>query len=269
MKKIILTVAVLLAVIIPAQAGWYGRKKTAEASKPKATTAETRQHKEAVIRLQRAEEYLREIQKTNDAAIPSELFAECRGIIILRQYKAGFIIGAKGGRGVALVKDEKTGAWSPPAFIATAEGSIGWQIGGQSIDTIFLVMNQEGVEMLLKTKFKIGVDASAAAGPVGRDASAKAGIKTALVAYSRSKGLFAGMSIEGGMLVIDGAAHEAMYGDAKATVNDILITRTYPMPKEAEGLIKALEEYSVIAKVDIESRDKARAEEASKSEAKK
>ena len=248
MKRWIMAAVVcLFAVGIGASAAPFWRK-----SDP--AEAEKQRRDEAEIRLQRAEEYLRDIQKSDDESIPTELFNECRGIIIIRQYKAGFIIGGKGGRGVALLKDEKTGQWSAPAFISTAEGSIGWQIGGQSSDTILLVMNQEGVEMLLKTKFKIGVDASAAAGPVGRDASAKAGVKTALLAYSRSKGLYAGMSIEGGMMMLDGHAHGVMYGDEKISVNEILVKRTVAMPDAAKPLITALEEYSIAARIAVEKK---------------
>ncbi len=156
-----------------------------------------------VEQIERAQEYLKDIMEAPDTAIPESLMESCHGVIILRQYKAGFVFGVKGGAGIVLVKDENTGEWSPPAFIKTGEGSFGPQIGGQSIDSIFLIMNKDGMEMLNKTKFKIGVDASAAVGPVGRDAEAKVGPGTAILVYSRAKGLYAGASFEGGILLSD------------------------------------------------------------------
>jgi len=197
-----------------------------------------------VKRIQRAQEYLEDIMESPDTAIPESLMEGCKGIIILRQYKAGFIFGAKGGAGIALVRDRKTGKWSPPAFIGTGEGSFGFQIGAQSIDSIFLIMNKEGMEMLCKSKFKIGVDASAAIGPVGRDAEAKIGAGTAILVYSRAKGLYAGASFEGGLLLSDKKANKKFYGVKGITIEDILFKNKVQMPQEAKSLIKLLNRYS-------------------------
>lgn len=194
--------------------------------------------------IERAQEYFEDIMKAPDTAIPEALMRKCHGVIIVRQYKAGFVFGVKGGVGIVLVKDKKTGQWSPPAFIKTGEGSFGFQIGGQLIDSIFLVMNEEGVEMLNKTKFKIGVDASAAVGPVGRDAEAKVSPGTAILAYSRAKGLYAGASFEGGLLLNDNTANENFYNMKNITFQDIIFKRKVNMPDEAKPLINLLGSYS-------------------------
>lgn len=195
-------------------------------------------------RINRAHEYLKDIMEAPDTAIPEALMKECHGVIIVRQYKAGFVFGVKGGGGIVLVKDEKTGEWSPPAFIKTGEGSFGLQIGGQSIDSIFLIMNKDGMEMLNKTKFKIGVDASAAIGPVGRDAEAKVGPGTAILVYSRAKGLYAGASFEGGVLLNDNTANEKFYNAKNITLQDIVFERKVNMPDEAKPLTSLLNSYS-------------------------
>lgn len=196
-----------------------------------------------IKRIDQAKEILDDIMEAPDTEIPAALIEKCRGVIIMKQYKAGFIFGIKGGFGVALVKDEKTGQWSPPAFVKAGEGSYGVQIGGQAVDTILLIMNKEGMEMLMNTKFKIGVDASAAAGPVGRDASAKLGPGTAILVYSRAKGLYAGATIEGGLILNDDKANEQFYGIKGITVQDILFGNAVEIPEQAKGLIEALKKY--------------------------
>jgi SH3 domain-containing YSC84-like protein 1 len=199
-------------------------------------------------RINNAKAYLEELTEAPDTAIPQSLMADCRGLVILRQYKAGFVIGVKGGQGIVLMKDEKTKAWSAPAFIKNGEGSFGFQIGGQAIDAIFLIMNKQGVEMLMKTRFKVGVDASAAAGPVGRDAAASVGPGTAILVYSRAKGLYAGAVFEGGFLVSDDDANATFYDRKGITSEDILFGGSVPVPKEAKPLIRKLEEYAVKGK---------------------
>lgn len=201
--------------------------------------------KTGVKRIERSKEYLDDVQEAPDKAIPVGLLSECKGVIIVKQYKAGFGIGVKGGTGLAMLRDEQ-GSWSPPVFISTGEGSIGWQIGGAAIDSVFLIMNDEGVDMLLKTKFKIGVDASAAAGPVGRDAEAKVGVGTAILVYSRAQGLYAGASFEGGLLLIDGDLNEDFYDVDDLSAKEILLEKKVEMPEEAKPLVNALNRYAGI-----------------------
>lgn len=199
---------------------------------------------EVVDRLEDFRKFFIDFQYAPDNAIPGDLLAECYGVIIIREYKAGFVVGVKGGDGVIMMHDRRTGEWSPPAFLISAEGSFGFQIGGQAIDGIILIMNQAGVDMLLKTRFKIGVDASAAAGPVGRDVSAKVGPGTALLTYSRSKGLFAGASFEGGALLNNDKYNRALYG-RDVGLREILIDRMAPMPPEALNMVRTLKSYAV------------------------
>jgi lipid-binding SYLF domain-containing protein len=195
-----------------------------------------------------AARYVEDIMEAPDTAIPQELLSKCRGVIILRQYRAGFIFGVKGGRGIALARDEQTKEWSPPAFIRSGSGSYGFQIGGQAVDTIFLIMNRDGMNMLMKTNFKVGVDASIAAGPLGRDAEAKVGPGSAILVYSRAKGLYAGASFEGGLLLNDEKANDLFYGKTGLSGRSILFQNAVPMPPEAEILISLLKKYETLGK---------------------
>ena len=192
-------------------------------------------------RINRANSYLEEIMTIPEISIPSTLLKSCQGIIIMRQYKAGFIFGAKGGQGIALTRDIKTHKWSAPAFVASAEASFGLQIGGQVVDAVILIMNRNGVESLLFTKFKLGVDASLAVGPVGRDTEAKIGPNTAFLVYSKAKGLFGGLAFAGGFISQDDGANKVFYG-RKISVREIFQNED-DVPDEAKVLIKTLEKY--------------------------
>ena len=199
-------------------------------------------------RVERSLNYLKEIMDFPDTAVPSYLFRKCQGVIIIRQYKVGFIFGVKGGKGVALKRDKETGRWSAPTFVTSGEGSFGLQIGGQAVDAVLLIMNQSGVESLLKVKCKLGVDASIAVGPVGRDVDAKIGADTAFLVYARAKGLYGGLSFEGGILTQDNRANARFYGK-KVTVKEIFNNEVY-MLDSAKELVAALEKYSSLAEPD-------------------
>lgn len=192
-------------------------------------------------RIEHAAAFFAEVMEDAETAIPRSLLKKASGLIILRQYKAGFIFGVKGGRGIVLAKDEATQAWSPPAFVATVEGSYGLQIGGQAVDTVLLIMNEATLRKLLSGKLKVGVDASAAAGPVGRDAEAKLGQGAAVYHYARAKGLYAGASFEGGVLAADNGANEDFYGVKGIQAGAILYERKVPMPQEGRRLIRLLQ----------------------------
>lgn len=193
-------------------------------------------------RIERSKNYLVEIMETPDTAIPSYLLKKCRGVVIIRQYKAGFIFGAKAGTGIALKRDKNTDKWSAPSFVASAEGSFGLQIGGQAVDAILLIMNQNGIDSMLKMKFKLGIDASVAAGPYGRDVDAKLGPDTAFLVYAKAKGFYGGLSFEGGIITQDNKANKKFY-DKKVTVKEIFDNEVN-VPEEAQELIKTLEKYS-------------------------
>lgn len=194
-------------------------------------------------RIETANTYLEEAMEISDTKIPASLLRKSHGIVIIHQYKIGFIFGIKGGKGVALQRDKKTGKWSAPSFVTSGEGSAGLQAGIQGIDTILLIMNKNGLESLLKAKCKLGLDASAAAGPYGRDAEAKIGPDTAFLVYSTANGLFAGLSVEGGILTQDNSANEKFYGLEEVTVKEIF-NNDVAVPDEAKELIKLLEKYS-------------------------
>jgi lipid-binding SYLF domain-containing protein len=128
--------------------------------------------------------------------------------------KGGLVFGAQHGRGILSVRDKKGGGWSSPAFLTITGGSFGAQIGGQAIDLILVIKDQRGLEQLVKNQFKVGADASVAAGPVGREASAATDIqmRAQILSYSRSRGLFAGVTLNGSTIRQDRDANDRFYG---------------------------------------------------------
>jgi lipid-binding SYLF domain-containing protein len=198
---------------------------------------------DAVERLERSERFLDEIMDTEYNMIPRKLMRRAKGIIILRQYKFGFIFGAKGGHGIAMLKDADTGQWGPPSFITTGEGSIGFQIGGQSVDSVFLIMQEDGLDILRGSHFRIGGDVSVAAGPIGRNAEFKVAPEVAILSYSKAKGLFAGISLEGGALWTDKDANEVFYG-SRHEAEAILFENAVSVPSEVGSLHDKLEAYT-------------------------
>jgi len=176
-------------------------------------------------RVKDAGEVLKEIINIPDN-IPKDLFDRAECIIVLPSVKK-FAIGLGGsyGRGVMSCRTGQhyTGPWSAPAMYALEGGNIGFQLGGQATDFVLLVMNPHGAESLLKTKVKLGADAAAAAGPKGRDATAATDVamRAEILSYSRSRGLFAGISLEGSTLRQDNSANEKLYG-RKVTAREIV-----------------------------------------------
>ncbi len=161
-----------------------------------------------------SEQVLAEIMAIPARRIPEALMAEAQGVVIIPNViKVGFIAGARRGHGVVLVRDNE-GEWSLPQFVTLTGGSVGWQAGIQGSDVILVFTTKKGVEGLLSGKFTIGADAAASAGPVGRNAAAAtdATLKSEILSYSRSRGLFLGVSIDGSVLEIDQEAHQAFYG---------------------------------------------------------
>jgi lipid-binding SYLF domain-containing protein len=167
----------------------------------------------AVDRIQAAADVLNEIQGTPDNGIPSEVLgsAECVAVVP-SLLKAGFIVGAHYGRGVASCRTPK--GWSAPAFFTVEGGSFGLQIGGQAVDLVMLIMNQNGMKNLLSSQFKLGADASVAAGPVGRHAAADTDwkMRAEVLTYSRSRGLFAGLELSGAVIKQDKTSTREFYG---------------------------------------------------------
>ncbi|MGE5248448.1 MAG: lipid-binding SYLF domain-containing protein [Verrucomicrobiota bacterium] len=162
---------------------------------------------------------------------------KAKGVLIYPQVlKAGFILGGSGGTGVLLARDSKTGAWSDPAFYTLGSVSFGLQIGGEAAEVILLVMSQKGVDSLLTSKFKLGGDTSIALGPVG--AGAKADVTTDFISFAKSKGLYAGLNLDGSYLDVRESLNKAYYGK-DVTPADIIVKKDVSN-QGAAALIKEL-----------------------------
>jgi len=207
----------------------------------------------------RAQEKSKEIQRVDNAiavfkemvelpeeGIPESLLNKAQAIAVIPGFwKAAWVIGGRHGNGVILVKKGE-GDWSYPAFIKMTGGSVGFQIGVQRADIILVFKNKETANSIAKGKFTLGADAGLAAGPVGRKAEASTDITFAaeIYSYSKSKGLFAGISIEGAALNIDTDATAKFYRDFDITVDDIFTKDKIESPPVAETLRKTIAEYA-------------------------
>jgi lipid-binding SYLF domain-containing protein len=195
-------------------------------------------------RLRNAAASIKEIMDTPDKGIPQDLFDKAQCIIIIPGLiKGAFVWGGKYGRGFASCRMSDRG-WGAPAAVGIEGGSFGLQLGGSSTDVIMLVMNQSGMNRLLGDKFTLGGEAAVAAGPVGRDTSANTDVlaKAEILSWSRSRGIFAGISLEGATLHADGKENEKLYG--KPTTNREIIQGEIPSPQVAKALICVLDSYT-------------------------
>ena len=198
-------------------------------------------------RLTSAQAVITEIMGTPDKAIPQEILSGASCVVVVPHYKKGaFVVGAEYGQGVATCRTSK--GWSAPVFVALSGGSFGFQIGGQSTDLILLAMNQNGLQDMLKAKFKIGADAAASAGPVGRNAKAGTDWKlnAEFLTYSRSKGLFAGIDLDGTVLTQNDGDTRTMYG-ADIPFETVL-KGSQATPAEARPFVRTVAKYFVISK---------------------
>jgi len=206
------------------------------------------QAKEAKIanRLENAAVVMYEIMQTPENAIPRDLLdkAVCVGIVP-GEKKAAFVLGGNYGRGALVCRRGGNGPWGAPSMIAVHGGSFGFQWGGTETDVVFVVMNAGGIRRLLKSKGELGADVSAAAGPVGRTASASTDLMMTaeILTYSRSRGLFAGISLKGAAITQDGEANARLYGHV-VEPKEILIEGKGDVPPEAKSLLAELEKYS-------------------------
>ena len=198
-------------------------------------------------RLQNAGQVLKEILNIPDD-IPQSLLdkADCV-VIIPTVLKAAFIVGGSYGRGAMTCRsgDNMNGPWGAPTMMALEGGSFGLQIGAQATDFVLLIMNKGGASSILSSKVKLGADASAAAGPVGRDASAETDVamRAEVLTYSRARGLFAGISLEGSTLRPDDDANERIYGK-RLPSKDIALHGAVPVPPSARPLTATLNQHS-------------------------
>jgi SH3 domain-containing YSC84-like protein 1 len=199
----------------------------------------------AAKRLKTAGIVFTEIMKTPDKGVPQELLESSECIVIVPgMKKAAFIVGGNYGRGFMLCRQASGVGWSAPAGVKVEGGSIGFQIGGSETDVIMLVLNKRGAEKLLSSKFTLGADASVAAGPVGRTSSADTDAKlhAEILSYSRSRGAFAGVSLEGATLRPDEDSNAELYG-SKLT-NEQIVMGKIKTPRSGSKLTAELNQYS-------------------------
>ncbi len=198
-------------------------------------------------RLNDSSQVLSEIMSTPDKGIPTSILSAARCVAVIPGYKKGaFLVGAQYGQGVVTCRTRK--GWSAPAFVQLTGGSFGFQIGGQSTDLVLLAMNKNGMQDMLKNKFKIGAGASAAAGPVGRDAQAGTDWKlnSEFLSYSRSKGLFAGLDLSGTVMSENTDDTRSFYGSDIPYAS--LLNGSQSTPPSAVPFVKTVAKYFVYAK---------------------
>jgi lipid-binding SYLF domain-containing protein len=196
--------------------------------------------------LQKATNVMNEIMSIPDKGIPHDLLdkAVCVGIVP-SEIKFAFIVGGTGGRGVLVCRKGGNGRWDAPSMFTIGGASVGFQIGGEATDVVFLVMNPGGMKKLVQDSVKLGGDLSAAAGPVGRSAegATDAQLHAEILSYSRSRGLFAGASLDGAVYKQDEDANRKIYG-RKVTAKEILIDGTVRPTRAAQPLDGTLRKYS-------------------------
>ena len=186
-------------------------------------------------RLDASADTLSDMMRAADKGIPQDLLDKAKCVVVVPgMKKAGFIFGAKYGRGFAACRRSGGSGWSAPAAMRVEGGSVGFQIGASETDVVLLVMNDGGMKHLLSDKFTIGGEATAAAGPIGRDATAQtdAMLNAEMLSYSRSRGLFAGISLEGATLRPDEETNRELYGHAAS--NREILTGDFKTPAVAE-----------------------------------
>ncbi len=219
----------LVILLLLASSGWVPAKES-----------------DQVKQLAKANEVLTEIMQTPDKSIPRDLLdkAVCVGIVPA-QIKFAFGIGGSYGRGVLVCRRHGNGPWGAPSLFTMGGGSFGFQIGGKATDIVFIVMNPGGARKLLQSKVTLGADASVAGGPVGRSASAEtdAQLHAQILSYSRSRGLFGGVALNGAVLKQDSNDNEKLYG-RKVSPGDILINGKVSVPAAGRPLDRTLTKYS-------------------------
>ena len=187
-----------------------------------------------------------EMMATGDKGIPKTILEDAVGVAVFPGLiKGGFVVGAQHGRGILSVRDQKTGQWSAPAFLTINCGSFGAQIGAQAIDLILVVKDRRGLQQLVQNQFKIGADAGVAACPIGRDASAATDIqmRAKILSYSRSRGLFAGITLNGSTIHQDRDANERFYGSPLRT-GEVVFEHKGGTPDPVSDWIASLNKYS-------------------------
>lgn len=199
-------------------------------------------------RLTAASEVLDQIMATPDKSIPSGILRGASCVVVIPSFKKGaFVVGAQYGQGVATCRTS-SGKWSAPVCVQLTGGSFGFQAGGQATDLVLIAMNQQGLQAMLKNKFKLGADAAASAGPVGRNAQAGTDWKlnAEFLTYSRSKGLFAGIDLDGTVLSQNEDDTKILYGAALPF--DTILNGSTSTPVEARPFVRTVAKYFVAAR---------------------
>jgi len=200
---------------------------------------------DTAVRLKDATSVLTEIMETPDKGIPEDLLQKAHCIVIVPDLKtAAFVVGAKYGKGYVSCRQAPGAGWSAPATVRIEGGSVGFQIGGSSTDVVMLVMSERGAGKLMESQFTVGGEASVAAGPVGRTAAAQtdAQLNADILSWSRSRGLFAGVALQGATLRPDVDDNEALYGKRLETKD--IVKAGVAVPAAAGGLVAMLNRYS-------------------------
>jgi len=213
-------------------------------STSRAQTKEDSKTKDEVQQSEKAATVFNEIMSTPDKGIPKQLFESAKCVVVFPSVlKAGFIVGGRGGRGVASCKNGSN--WSSPAYFNLGGGSVGLQIGAESTDFVLLVMNDKGMNSLLSDQFTLGGDASVAAGPVGRQAGAETDLKlnAEILSYSRSKGLFGGLELKGVVIKPDKDDMKDIYGSG-VTAKEVLNGTKHATTAAAAAFPNMLKKYS-------------------------
>jgi len=198
-------------------------------------------------RAQKASSAFREIMDAPDQAIPEDLIDRAQCVAVFPSViKAGFIIGGLRGKGLVSCR-RSGGSWGAPSYLTISGGSFGLQFGGQAVDLVMLIMNEQGIEGLLQDKFEIGAGAAASAGPVGRNTHVSTDIllKSQIISYSRSRGLFAGLELKGAVINQDQEANNAMYG-RELSARDIVIDGKARTPSEIRIFPQTLRKFSAV-----------------------
>jgi lipid-binding SYLF domain-containing protein len=209
---------------------------TGDAAPLTAGRAQDKDESNEMERVTAATAVFSEIMAAEDRAIPGAVLGKAEGIAVFPStIKAGFVVGGMRGRGILSARGQ-SGTWSAPAFLTLTGGSIGLQIGGQATDLVLVIMERRGLENLVRNQFKIGADASVAAGPVGRDAQAATDLqlRAQILSYSRARGVFAGISINGSTIRQDIDANERFYG-RRLDTRQIVFERLGGAPEPVSG----------------------------------
>lgn len=223
---------------------------TAFAQKTNAASSDTSKNESDVVkRINAAAKVLDEIMATPDKGIPEDALANAKCIgVVPSMIKGGFIVGGRYGKGIATCRTAK--GWSAPAPITIAGGSWGLQFGGEAVDLVMLVMNQKGMDALLSSKFKLGADASVAAGPIGRQAEGSTDIKmrSEVLTYSRARGVFAGIELNGAVIKQDDDETRVLFG--KMVPFRAILSGRVPAPPASQPFLSAVRKYAHEARQD-------------------